>query len=479
MSYKSVDENTIDCDDDKQWREECGVFGIWNDSEASHLSYLGLYSQQHRGQESAGIVSLDDDGKHIHHKGLGLVGDIFQKEDLDRLRGRAAIGHVRYSTTGENQLTNAQPLTAQLLNGPIAFAHNGNIVNSHVLRKKLIEKGAIFQGTNDSECILHLLARNEKSELIPCLVDCMKELDGAFSIVLLWKGGMAAVRDHRGFRPLVLGYRKNAEAENAFVVASESCAFDLIGAQYIREINPGEIFWVDDEGEHSVQYKEPEERKAQCVFEHVYFSRPDSFVFNQSVYAARKEMGKMLAREHAVEADLVIPVPDSGVPAALGYSEESEIPFELGIIRNHYIGRTFIQPQQSIRDFGVKIKHNPQSAIIKGKRVVVVDDSVVRGTTSKKLINLIRQAGAKEVHLRIASPPTTGPCYYGVDTPRRQQLIASSQSVEQIREFVGADSLGYLTVDGLLKSVKGDQNNYCAACFDGKYPTELYDLQKD
>lgn len=461
------------------WREECGVFGIWGDAEASHLAYLGLYAQQHRGQESAGIVSLEENGKHLHHKGLGLVGDVFSKDDLDRLRGKAAIGHVRYSTTGENQLTNAQPITAQLFNGPVAFAHNGNIVNSDDLRDKLIRQGSIFQGTNDSECILHLLSRNEKNELIPCLVDCMAELDGAFSLVFLWKGGMAAIRDRYGFRPLVLGRRKNEKGEMSTVIASESCAFDLIGAEVEREIEPGEIFWVDETGEHSTRFAEPQGRTAQCVFEHVYFARPDSVVFSQSVYDARKEMGRILAREHAVEADVVIPVPDSGVPAALGYSLESGLPFELGIIRNHYIGRTFIQPQQSIRDFGVKIKHNPQSAILKGKRVVVVDDSVVRGTTSKKLISLVRNAGAKEVHLRIASPPTTGPCYYGVDTPRRQQLIASKHSVEEIRKHVGADSLGYLTVEGLLESVKGTAEGYCAACFDGKYPTDLYGIQKD
>lgn len=462
------------------WREECGVFGIWGDEEASRLTYLGLYAQQHRGQESAGMVSLDlNEGKHIHHKGLGLVGEVFQPSDLDRLTGTAAIGHVRYSTTGENQLTNAQPLTAQLMNGPVAFAHNGNIVNANVLRAKLIKSGAIFQGTNDSEILLHLLARNEKDQIIPCLQDCLGELVGAFSLVVLWRDGMAAIRDPYGFRPLVLGRRTNAQGGKSVVIASETCAFDLIGAELVREIKPGEIFWVDKNGEHTVRFAEEMENRAQCVFEHVYFSRPDSVVFNQSVYEARKEMGKMLAREHAVEADLVIPVPDSGVPAALGYSMESGIPFELGIIRNHYVGRTFIQPQQSIRDFGVRIKHNPQTAILKGKRIVVVDDSVVRGTTSKKLIGLVRQAGAKEVHLRIASPPTTGPCYYGVDTPRRKQLIASSQTIEEIRRFVGADSLGYLKVEGLLASVKGEAKHYCAACFDGRYPTDLYDLRKD
>ena len=459
------------------WREECGVFGVWGDTEASRLTYLGLYAQQHRGQESCGIVSLDQE-QHIIHKGLGLVGEVFQSSDLERLTGAAAIGHVRYSTTGENQLTNAQPLTAQLMNGPIAFAHNGNIVNSNILRSKLIKDGAIFQGTNDSEILLHLLAKNEKSDLIPCLMECLPHLVGAYSIVLLWKEGMVALRDPHGFRPLVLG-RRTREGGKAVVVASETCAFDLIGAEYVREIQPGEIFWVDKDGEHSARFADELAKKAQCVFEHVYFSRPDSVVFSQSVYEARKEMGKMLAREHAVPADIVIPVPDSGVPAALGYSMESGIPFELGIIRNHYVGRTFIQPQQSIRDFGVRIKHNPQMAVLKGKRVVVVDDSVVRGTTSKKLIGLVRQAGATEVHLRIASPPTTGPCYYGVDTPRRKQLIASHQSVEEIRQFVGADSLGYLAVEGLMKAVKGSTDKYCAACFDGKYPTDLYDLRKD
>lgn len=460
------------------WHDECGVFGIWGDVEASRLTYLGLFAQQHRGQEAAGIISLND-GQHINHRGLGLVGDVFNETDLDRLAGYAAIGHVRYSTTGANRLTNIQPITAEIKSGPIACAHNGNIVNAHELRKELVEQGAIFQGTNDTEVLMHLLARHPAQDVVTALKDCLSRLEGAFSLVVLWDGGMAAVRDPYGFRPLVLGKRGNGKGGQAVVVASETCAFDLIGAKFEREIEPGEIFWIDKDGEHTSSFSPVKEDKAQCVFEHVYFSRPDSVVFNQSVYEARKEMGKVLVRENHVDADLVIPVPDSGVPAALGYSAESGLPFELGIIRNHYVGRTFIEPQQSIRSFGVKIKHNPQLAVLSGKRVVVVDDSLVRGTTSKKLINLIRQAGAKEVHLRIASPPTKGPCYYGVDTPRRKQLIASEHSVEEICQFVGADTLAYLSVEGLMKAVNSQGNDYCTACFDGKYPTELFGLEKN
>ena len=464
------------------WREECGVFGIWGDIEASRLAYLGLYAQQHRGQESAGIVSLDgydDEGEHYEHKGLGLVADVFNESELNRLKGFAAVGHVRYSTTGSNAVTNAQPLTARLLNGPVAIAHNGNIVNSEPLRNELKKQGAIFQGTNDTEVLLHMLARNPNKDFIECLRESVSQLKGAYSLIFMWKGGIAAIRDPHGFRPMVLGKRSNGKGGMATVMASETCAFDLIGAKFTREIQPGELFWIDKDGEHSLQFAKPAQQQAQCVFEHVYFSRPDSVVFGQSVYEARKEMGKMLAREHAVEADLVIPVPDSGVPAALGYSQQSGIPFELGIIRNHYVGRTFIEPQQSIRSFGVKIKHNPQSAVLKGKRIVVVDDSVVRGTTSKKIIELLRQAGAKEVHLRVASPPTVGPCYYGVDTPRRTQLIAASSSIEEIREYVKADTLGYLTVDGLLESVHGKAESYCAACFNRQYPTDLYGLNDE
>jgi amidophosphoribosyltransferase len=456
------------------FREECAVFGIWGDEEAARMTYLGLYAQQHRGQESTGIVSCDQNGHHIVHKGLGLVGEVFTDAVLDALTGTAAIGHNRYSTSGANLLINAQPLTATLNSGPVAVAHNGNIVNARVLQKRLIDDGAIFQGTNDTEVLLHLLARKAQNlGWIEGLKQGLEHLEGAYSFVILTRDRLIAVRDPMGFRPLVLGRRGGAR-----VVASETCAFDLIGASFEREIAPGEIFCIERAGvswsEHS-EFLPRAPRTAQCVFEHVYFSRPDSVVFGESVYESRKRMGARLAMEHPIEADLVIPVPDSGVPAALGYSHESGIPFEMGIIRNHYIGRTFIQPSPSIRSFGVKIKLNPQTRVLEGKRVVVVDDSLVRGTTSQKIIRLIRQAGAKEVHFRVASPPTTGGCFYGVDTPGRNQLIAAKKSVEEIREFIEADSLGYLSVPGLLSSVTDSHDKFCAACFTGDYPTKLYD----
>lgn len=460
----------------KSWHDECAVFGIWNSPDSARLAYLGLYAMQHRGQESAGIVSLDNKN-HINHKGLGLVGDVFQEEDLARLKGTSAIGHVRYSTTGQNLLTNAQPLTASLYNGPVAVAHNGNIVNSEPLRQALKAQGSIFQGTNDTEIVLHLLSKNRSNDLVEALKESVKELEGAFSLVVMSHNRMVAVRDRYGFRPLVLGKRPREEGGWSRVIASETCAFDLIGAEYEREVAPGEVFWIDEDGkEHSEIFAESP-KKAQCIFEHIYFSRPDSIVFGKSVYGSRKSFGQQLARETQVEADVVIPVPDSGVAAALGYSAESGIPFELGIIRNHYVGRTFIQPHQSIRDFGVKIKLNPQSAVLKGKRVIVIDDSLVRGTTSRKIVALIRAAGAKEVHLRIACPPTTGPCHYGVDTPSKEHLIAAQQSVEQIRRFVEADTLAYLSIEGLFKAVQESHNNFCAACFDGKYPTPLFGLE--
>lgn len=452
------------------WREECGIFGIWNHPEAARLTYLGLYAIQHRGQESCGIVSLNQ-GEHHQHKGMGLVGDVFTENHLTQLAGSSAIGHVRYSTTGQNLLANTQPLTAHLLNGPLAVAHNGNIVNHESLRTELKKRGSIFQGTNDTEILLHLLSKNPSNDLIETLQSEIKKMEGAFSFLILSHSQMVAIRDPLGFRPLVIGKKMNDDGSWARVIASESCAFDLIGAQYEREIQPGEIFWLDAQGEHSIIYKKSE-RTAFCVFEHVYFSRPDSFVFSRSVYESRKKMGMQLAKESSIDADVVIPVPDSGVPAALGYSQQSQIPFEMGIIRNHYVGRTFIQPHQSIRDFGVKIKLNPQVAVLKNKKVVVIDDSLVRGTTSHKIINLIRQAGAKEVHMRIAAPPTTGPCYYGVDTPQKTELIASHQTKDQIRKHIGADSLAYLSMSGLYEALNEKTNRYCAACFDGQYPTD-------
>ncbi len=465
----------------KSWKDECGVFGIWNDPEASRLTYLGLYALQHRGQESAGIVTLEgrrDTGMHTHHKGLGLVHDVFSEETLDTLKGDVAIGHVRYSTTGSNLLTNAQPLTARLRRSQVAIAHNGNIVNAHVLREKLIQEGAIFQGTNDTEVLLHMLARRGHKKFMEALQESVEMLEGAFSLVFLTHKKLIAVRDPQGFRPLVLGKRKGENGQWSTVLASETCAFDLIGAKFVREIEPGEIFWVDDEGEHSIRMN-VSKKSAKCVFEHVYFSRPDSVVFGRSVYNVRKNFGRILARESKVDADLVIPVPDSGMAAALGFSEESKIPFDMGIIRNHYVGRTFIEPKQSIRSFGVKIKLNPQTEVLKGKRVIVVDDSLVRGTTSKKIIQLIRQAGATEVHMKIAAPPTVSPCFYGVDTPRKSELIANTMSKDEICEYIGANSLEYLSERGLYEGVQGAASEFCAACFNREYPTELYGLAKD
>ncbi len=467
----------------KAWRDECGVFGIWNHPEASRMTYLGLYAIQHRGQESAGIVTLDSQGDHIHAKGLGLVADIFKESSLNRLKGQSAVGHVRYSTTGHNYLTNAQPLTARLFNGPIAIAHNGNIVNASVIREDLKAQGAIFQGTNDTEVLLHLLARHSSNHIETCLQDALKQIHGAYSFTLLTHDKLVAARDPMGFRPLVMGRLKGENGADSYVFASETCAFDLIGAELIREVEPGEIITVDKDGMRSASIGVKVEKPAQCIFEHVYFARPDSIVFGHSVYQSRKEFGRILARENSVEADIVVPVPDSGVPSALGYSEESGIPFELGIIRNHYVGRTFIEPKQSIRSFGVKVKLNPQAEVLKGKRVVVIDDSLVRGTTSKKIIQLVRQYGAKEVHLRIAAPPTVGPCYYGVDTPSKKELIASHQSIEEIKNYVGADSLSYLSVEGLAGAFgshsKCRDSGFCAACFGEDYPTELFDSTKD
>ena len=455
------------------FREECAVFGIWNHPEASRLAYLGLYALQHRGQEAAGISSLHD-GKHILHKGHGLVADVFDEEVLDSLKGRAAVGHNRYSTTGANEKYNIQPLKANLFHGPISLAHNGNIINSAPLREELKKEGSIFLGTNDTEIFLHLIAKNKNENVLERLKNELPKLQGAFSMVMLTEKRMIAARDPHGFRPLVLG-EILVKGGKAKVISSESCAFDLIGAKFIREIEPGEVYYCSDEEEGSFFLPNIPEKHSQCIFEHVYFARPDSVVFGESVYQTRKKLGEHLAIEdNGLDADLVIPVPDSGVPSALGYSQKSGLPFELGIIRNHYVGRTFIEPKQSIRSFGVKVKLNPQAAILKDKKVIVVDDSLVRGTTSKKIINLVRSFGAKEVHMRIAAPPTIGPCYYGVDTPTKDQLIASEHSVDEICKYIGADSLKYVSMEGLLGAVHdSDQKKYCAACFNDQYPTRV------
>lgn len=434
------------------------------------MAYLGLYALQHRGQESCGITTLDN-GHHFFHKGIGRVNDVFREDELDQLKGNSAIGHNRYSTEGGNHLSNAQPLFAEVPSGPVSIAHNGNIVNAQELRSELIQEGSIFQGSNDTECILHLMSKQRSRDVVENLKVALKKVVGAYSLTLLTANKLIGVRDPMGFRPLALG-----KLDKSYVLASETCAFDLIGAKYVRDIEPGEIVWIDDSGVHSEKaFTAP--KTAQCIFEYVYFSRPDSYVFGKSVYNVRKNLGKILAEEFPTEADVVIPVPDSGVPAAIGYAQQSGIPFEYGIIRNHYVGRTFIEPKNSIRHFGVKVKLNPQSAVLKGKRVIVIDDSIVRGTTSKKIVGLVRAAGAKEVHLRIAAPPTIGPCYYGVDTPTRSELIASSNDIASIEKFVEADSLRYLSIEGLKRAAE-DKGGYCRACFDNEYPTPLYNKQK-
>ena len=448
------------------FNDKCAVAGVWNHPSAGFLTYLALYALQHRGQEGAGIVSLHE-GRHLSCKDQGLVGQIFTKEKLARLKGSSAIGHTRYSTTGLDELKNIQPFTKELSLGPISIAHNGNIVNYSVLKKRFLKEKRIFtEGDSDTECLFPLIAGHESEDIGQSILKACLQLEGAYSLVILTKDSLIAVRDPMGFRPLVLGKK-----ENAFIAASETCAFDLIGAKYIREIEAGEILIINKKGMKSL-YLEKAKKQANCIFEYVYFARPDSFVFKQNVYERRKKMGEYLAQEHPVSADMVIPVPDSGIPAAIAYAQHTGLPYEMGIIRNHYIGRTFIQPSPLIRNFKVKIKLNPQS-IVKGKRVVAVDDSIVRGTTSKALVEVLRSAGAKEVHLRVSSPPIKGPCYYGVDTPQKKQLISgNNHDIEKVRQFIGADTLAYLSYGSLLKAGGGAE--FCSACFDEKYPTKIY-----
>ncbi len=450
--------------------EYCGIFGIFGNPEAANLAYLGLYALQHRGQEAAGIVSSDGKMLH-HHRAMGLVADVFNDETLKKLPGSAAIGHVRYSTSGTNVLRNSQPIIAEFARarksapeyGAVAVAHNGNLTNAGPLREELEEAGSIFQSTVDSEVILHLLARSPETTLTRKIADALRRVEGAYSLVFLTEDSLVAVRDPHGFRPLVLG-----DLDGQPVLASETCALDLIRAKYVREIEPGEVVVIDKNGMRS-EHPFPPAPKRPCVFELVYFARPDSTAFGNNVYESRKRMGRVLAKQHAVKADVVVPVPDSGVPAAIGYSHESGIPFELGLIRNHYVGRTFIEPQQSIRNFGVKVKLNAVDAVLTGKSVVLVDDSIVRGTTSRKLVRMLRDHGAREVHLRIAAPPTTHPCFYGIATPTKEELIANKMSVEEIRDWLGADTLGYLTVDDMLGSLKTGGRDFCTTCFTGKY----------
>ena len=464
-----------------RFRDECGVFGIHGHPEAANLAYLGLYALQHRGQESAGIVSSD--GARLYRSvGMGQVADVFPPDMLRMLRGQAAVGHVRYSTAGSSHLVNAQPIHISYHSGEIAVAHNGNLVNAARLRAELEGDGSIFRSTSDTEVILHLIARSTYRDLDDALTDALRRVEGAYSLVFLTRDRLVAVRDPRGFRPLSIG-----KIDGAWCVASESCAFDLIGAEFARDVEPGEVVVVDGRGLRSLR-PFPAAPLARCIFEYVYFARPDSILYGRGVNAVRKRMGAQLAREHPVAADIVVPVPDSGLYAGLGYAEQSGIPFELGLVRNHYVGRTFIEPKQSIRHFGVKIKLNPVRDLLAGKRVVLVDDSIVRGTTSRKIVTMIKEAGAKEVHVRISCPPTIGPCYYGVDTPNRRELIASSHTVEEIRRYIRATSLGYLSLEGMKNAVAagegaapdaakaaGGGDGLCTACYTLAYPVPLTD----
>lgn len=445
------------------FREECGVFGIYGHPDAANLTYLGLYALQHRGQEAGGIAAWN--GKRIaYEKGMGYVADLFDEARLARLPGRSAVGHVRYSTAGGSHLENAQPIVYNTNKGPLAIAHNGNLVNADELRAELEAEGSIFTTTSDTEVLLHLMARSRAESLVEALRDTLGRVRGAYSIVLLAGEKVLAARDPQGFRPLTIG-----RLGEAWLVASETCAFDLLDAEPLRDVEPGEIVILDAGGVASSSFAMGR-RTAFCIFEHVYFARPDSTVFHRSVAESRRAFGRRLAREHAVPADVVVPVPDSGIFAALGYAEESGIPYGMGLVRNHYVGRTFIEPKQSIRNFGVKVKLNPVRSVVGGKRIVLVDDSIVRGTTSKKLVRLLKAAGATEVHMRISSPPTMNPCHYGIDTPQRRELIAATKELEEIRIFIEADSLGYLSLEGMLQAFGKGEGETCAACFSGRYP---------
>ncbi len=441
----------------------CSVVGIYGNENASKLCFYSLFAMQHRGQEAAGISASD--GIHIKTvKDRGLVTQIFKEEHFNILKGNMAIGHTRYSTAGDDSILDAQPVFARYGLGEISIAHNGNLVNAKEIRDELIKIGAIFQSNMDTENLIHLIAKNQKPTLKERIIDAVKKIKGAFSLVILSRTKMFAIRDPFGFRPLSLGKLKSG----GYIVASETCAFELVGAEYIRDIEPGEMVTFENGKIKSEMIFKPTPK--QCIFEYIYFARPDSNIFGKNVYSVRKQMGRELAKEMPVDADMVVPVPDSGVAAALGYSEESGIPFEMAIMRNHYVGRTFIEPTQEIRDLKVKMKLSPIKHKIEGKRLVVIDDSIVRGTTSKRIVRMLKEAGAKEVHMRIASPATTGPCYYGVDTPTKEELIASKLSTQEIAKYIEADSLAYLSIDGLVKAVNDKKENYCFACFDGNYP---------
>jgi len=449
-----------------KFKDECGVFGIFGHPEAANMTYLGLYALQHRGQESAGIAASNDEQVRIS-RAMGYVADTFDGPALAQLPGSMAIGHVRYSTAGESKLANAQPILIDCAHGQIALCHNGNLVNARELRDELVQQGSIFQSSSDTEVILHLYARSKARNAEDAIVESVSQVQGAFSLVMLTKDRLVAVRDPHGFRPLAIG-----RLNGAIVVASETCAMDLIGATYERDVEPGEVLVVSADGVKSLK-PFPPARLSHCVFEHVYFARPDSYVFGKSVNEVRTDLGRILAREQPVDADVVVPVPDSGVCAAMGFAEESGVPLRMGLIRNHYVGRTFIQPQASIRHFGVKVKLNPVRSILEGRRVILVDDSIVRGTTSRKIVRMVRAAGAREVHLRISCPPTISPCFYGVDTPSKAELIAATHTIDQIREFVEADSVAYLSLEGLMSAVGNERNMYCSSCYTGVYPVDF------
>ncbi|HVB35647.1 MAG TPA: amidophosphoribosyltransferase [Candidatus Acidoferrales bacterium] len=456
--------------DDDHFHDECGVFGVFGNEEAAKLTYLGLYALQHRGQESAGVAATEGVQLRVE-KGMGLVQELFTPDVIARLPGAAAIGHTRYSTAGDTTLMNAQPLASDCNKGKLALAHNGNLTNALELRRSLEHKGSIFQTTSDTEVIVHLVARSKVGNLTGAIADALGQVEGAYSLLVLTRDEIFAIRDPRGFRPLALG-----RLGDAWVVGSETCAFDLIGAEYVRDVEPGEMLRVSKSGVESIHFA-PEKQHQYCIFEHVYFARPDSVVFGRPVNPTRERLGRLLAREHPAIADMVVPVPDSGVPAAIGYASESAIPFRMGLIRNHYIGRTFIEPSQAIRDFGVRLKLNPVRRLLEGRRVVLVDDSIVRGTTSRKIVRMMRESGVAEVHMRISCPPTVSPCHYGIDTPTKLELIGAQKSIEQIREFIGADSLGYLSLDNLRAAVEDNDGKFCTACYTGVYPTELVQLE--
>jgi amidophosphoribosyltransferase len=462
----NIIEHDDHCDDD-HFRDECGVFGVLDHAEAANLTYLGLYALQHRGQESTGIVSTDGTNFN-NHRGMGLVSDVYQKEDIAKLEGRSAIGHVRYSTSGDLGLRNCQPFMYQYAHGGISMCHNGNIVNAEALRHELEKSGSIFQSTSDTEVIIHLLAQSKCTSTRERLAEAVQRLEGGFSVLVMTESRLFGVRDPNGIRPLVLG-----KLDGSWVMASETCAFDLVGADYVRDVEPGELVVIDDDGSmHSFSpFANPSPRF--CVFEYVYFARPDSNLEGVNVYQARYNIGVELAKESSIDADLVIPVPDSGVPPAMGFANETGIPFQMGLIRNHYVGRTFIEPKQSIRNFGVKLKLNPNREMIKGKRVILVDDSIVRGTTSRKIVEMVRAAGAAEIHMRISSPPTKNSCFYGINTPDSEELMANQMDLDAMCKAIGADSLAFVSNDGLFRAIGKPRENHCDACFSGDYPVPV------